>query len=67
MVLDRFFLWVFTIACIAGTCVIICQAPSLYDQRMPIDQYFNGTVRKNFTFPVPNIYNSSAEKEDSTF
>lgn len=38
MVLDRFFLWIFTLACIGGTCGIIFQAPSLYDQRKPIDQ-----------------------------
>lgn len=38
MVLDRFFLWIFTLACIGGTCGIIFQAPSLYDQRIPIDQ-----------------------------
>lgn len=38
MVLDRFFLWVFTIACIGGTVGIICQAPSLYDTRIPVDQ-----------------------------
>ncbi|XP_076047801.1 acetylcholine receptor subunit beta-like 2 isoform X2 [Oratosquilla oratoria] len=39
MVLDRLFLWVFTIACVAGTCGIIFQAPSLYDSRIPIDHY----------------------------
>ncbi|GJQ74882.1 nAChRa8 [Trypoxylus dichotomus] len=38
MVLDRFFLWVFTLACIGGTCGIIFQAPSLYDTRIPVDQ-----------------------------
>ncbi|XP_013791042.1 acetylcholine receptor subunit alpha-like, partial [Limulus polyphemus] len=37
MVLDRFFLWVFTIACAVGTCGIIFQAPSLYDSTIPID------------------------------
>ncbi|XP_044258294.1 acetylcholine receptor subunit beta-like 2 isoform X2 [Tribolium madens] len=38
MVLDRFFLWVFTLACIGGTCGIIFQAPSLYDTRIPVDR-----------------------------
>ncbi|CAH1373919.1 hypothetical protein MTP99_015281 [Tenebrio molitor] len=38
MVLDRFFLWVFTLACIGGTFGIICQAPSLYDTRVPVHQ-----------------------------
>ncbi|CAG0918419.1 unnamed protein product [Notodromas monacha] len=37
MVLDRFFLWIFTLACVLGTCGIIFQAPSLYDRRKPID------------------------------
>ncbi|OXA61857.1 Acetylcholine receptor subunit beta-like 2 [Folsomia candida] len=38
MVLDRLFLWIFTLACVLGTCLIILQAPSLYDDRSPIDQ-----------------------------
>ncbi|XP_044018760.1 acetylcholine receptor subunit alpha-like 1 [Aphidius gifuensis] len=37
MVLDRIFLYVFTIACIVGTISIILQAPSLYDETKPID------------------------------
>jgi nicotinic acetylcholine receptor len=37
MVLDRLFLWLFTMACVFGTCGIIFQAPSLYDRRKPID------------------------------
>lgn len=41
MVLDRLFLWVFTIACVVGTCGIIFQAPSLYDTRSPIDQMYS--------------------------
>ncbi|GLV31949.1 nicotinic Acetylcholine Receptor beta2 [Carabus blaptoides fortunei] len=49
MVLDRFFLWVFTLACIGGTCGIIFQAPSLYDTRKPVDQLFSEiTLRKSF-------------------
>ncbi|XP_071449691.1 acetylcholine receptor subunit beta-like 2 isoform X1 [Hetaerina americana] len=49
MVLDRFFLWIFTLACIGGTCGIIFQAPSLYDQRVPIDQQLSDIIpfRKN--------------------
>lgn len=38
MVLDRFFLWTFTAACLLGTAGIICRAPSLYDPREPIDE-----------------------------
>ena len=38
MVLDRLFLWIFTLAVLVGTTGIILQAPSLYDDRMPIDR-----------------------------
>lgn len=37
MVLDRLFLWIFTLAVFCGTICIILQAPSLYDQRIPIE------------------------------
>lgn len=41
MVLDRLFLWIFTLAVVAGTAGIILQAPTLYDDRMPIDRKCN--------------------------
>ncbi|KAF7491692.1 Acetylcholine receptor subunit beta-like 2 [Sarcoptes scabiei] len=37
MVLDRLFLWMFSLAVFCGTCGIILQAPSLYDKRVPIE------------------------------
>ena len=37
MVLDRLFLWLFTLTCLLGTGFIILRAPSLYDMREPID------------------------------
>jgi nicotinic acetylcholine receptor len=37
MVLDRLFLWIFTMAVLVGTAGIILQAPTLYDDRKPID------------------------------
>lgn len=37
MVLDRLFLWIFTLAVLVGTAGIILQAPTLYDERAPID------------------------------
>ena len=37
MVLDRLFLWIFTLAVLLGTAGIILQAPTLYDDRLPID------------------------------
>ena len=36
-VLDRLFLWIFTVAVFVGTAGIILQAPTLYDDRDPID------------------------------
>ncbi|KAH8265133.1 hypothetical protein KR038_008131, partial [Drosophila bunnanda] len=47
MVLDRLFLWIFTLAVLVGTAAIILQAPTLYDDRIPIieqkDLDFSGT------------------------
>ncbi|ODM98391.1 Acetylcholine receptor subunit beta-like 2, partial [Orchesella cincta] len=41
MVLDRLFLWIFTLAVLVGTAGIILQAPSLYDDRVPIDKKYS--------------------------
>lgn len=53
MVLDRFFLWLFTIACFVGTFGIIFQSPSLYDTRVPVDQQISSIPSKkgNFFYP----------------
>lgn len=40
MVLDRLFLYIFSFAVFAGTAGIILQAPTLYDDRVPIDKTF---------------------------
>ena len=48
MVLDRLFLWIFTIACIFGTAAIILQAPSLYDTAQPIDILYSKIAKKKF-------------------
>ncbi|KAK6054557.1 putative acetylcholine receptor subunit alpha-type unc-38 [Cooperia oncophora] len=37
MVLDRLFLLIFSFACFIGTVLILLQAPTLYDDRKPID------------------------------
>jgi len=37
MVLDRLFLWIFTVAVLVGSAGIILQAPALYDTREAID------------------------------
>ena len=36
MVLDRLMFWLFTAVCLVGTFGIIIQAPTLYDDRVPI-------------------------------
>ncbi|KAL1492030.1 hypothetical protein ABEB36_012534 [Hypothenemus hampei] len=41
MVLDRLFLWIFTLAVLVGTAGIILQAPTLYDDRRPIDVHIS--------------------------
>lgn len=46
MVLDRLFLWIFTIACVVGAAGIFLQAPSLYDQTMPIDVKHSRVARR---------------------
>lgn len=53
MVMDRLFLWLFMAASVCGTFVILCEAPSLYDNTKPIDtelsviaqQIYNLTVK----------------------
>lgn len=55
MVLDRLFLWIFMIASLVGTFMILCEAPSLYDDTKPIDvelsviaqQIYNLTEKKS--------------------
>jgi len=47
MVLDRLFLWIFSLACVMGTCLIILQAPALYDTTTPIDIKYSKVARKN--------------------
>ena len=37
MVIDRLLLWIFTVACFIGTFGILLQAPSIYDNRNPIN------------------------------
>jgi nicotinic acetylcholine receptor, invertebrate len=46
MVIDRLFLWIFAIACVFGTALIILQAPSLYDTTQPIDIKYSKIAKK---------------------
>ncbi|KAL0821283.1 hypothetical protein ABMA28_005883 [Loxostege sticticalis] len=48
MVLDRLFLWIFTIASIVGTFAILCEAPSLYDDTKPIDMILSSVAQQQF-------------------
>ncbi len=41
MVIDRLFLWIFTGASFVGTVGILLQAPSIYDERLPLGQNRN--------------------------
>jgi len=42
LVVDRLFLWIFSGSVILGTAGILLQAPTLYDQRQPIDHTLSG-------------------------
>nr|WUR05314.1 nicotinic acetylcholine receptor alpha 4 subunit [Orius laevigatus] len=53
MVLDRLFLWIFTLAVFAGTAGIILQAPTLYDDRIPIDKTFSDYASTVVRCPPP--------------
>ncbi|XP_031636440.1 acetylcholine receptor subunit alpha-like 1 [Contarinia nasturtii] len=46
MVLDRLFLWIFSLVVIFGTAIIILHAPSLYDNTQPIDIFYSKIAKK---------------------
>ncbi|XP_034184540.1 nicotinic acetylcholine receptor alpha2 isoform X1 [Osmia lignaria lignaria] len=48
MVLDRLFLWIFTIASMVGTFTILCEAPALYDDTKPIDMEYSSVAQQQF-------------------
>uniref|UniRef100_A0A1B0D962 Uncharacterized protein n=1 Tax=Phlebotomus papatasi TaxID=29031 RepID=A0A1B0D962_PHLPP len=52
MVLDRLFLWIFTMASILGTFVILCEAPALYDTTEPIDKKYSIIAQKLFNLTI---------------
>jgi len=51
LVLDRFFLWVFLVACIAGIVGIVLRAPTLYDDTQPIDIILSKVGRRMRNLP----------------
>ncbi|XP_050439466.1 acetylcholine receptor subunit alpha-L1-like [Adelges cooleyi] len=48
MVLDRLFLWLFILASILGTVMILFEAPALYDDTKPIDREISFIAKKQF-------------------
>lgn len=52
MVMDRLFLWLFSMASIIGTFVILCEAPSLYDDTEPIDKIYSIIAQKLYNLTV---------------
>lgn len=52
MVMDRLFLWIFSMASIIGTFVILCEAPSLYDDTEPIDKIYSIIAQKLYNLTV---------------
>ncbi|KAF6210406.1 hypothetical protein GE061_013511 [Apolygus lucorum] len=48
MVLDRLFLWIFSLANLLGTFMILCEAPSLYDDTKPIDKELSSVAQQQF-------------------
>lgn len=68
MVLDRFFLWLFTLSCIGGTLGIIFQSPSLYDTRLSMYQQLSEIPLRKNNFIVPSdirltIFDEMAQTE----
>lgn len=55
MVLDRLFLWMFSIASIAGTFTILCEAPALYDDTKPIDMQYSSVAQQQFLPPGQDL------------
>lgn len=51
MVLDRFFLFVFTIASIGGTLTILAEAPALYDTTKAIDMQYSSITHRQYLPP----------------
>ena len=59
MVLDRLFLWIFTVAVLVGSAGIILQAPALYDTRAAIDREFSSieaVTRKPLSESKKSLY-----------
>ena len=75
MVLDRLFLWIFTLAVLVGTCGIILHAPTLYDTREAVDtklsqvafafDVLNAKSRTNTYGKTPKVWEEEEEKNSN--
>nr|WOX02237.1 nicotinic acetylcholine receptor alpha 2 subunit transcript variant X3 [Megalurothrips usitatus] len=52
MVMDRLFLWIFTVTSLAGTVIILCEAPSLWDETKAIDTELSNVAQQQY---LPNF------------
>lgn len=50
MVMDRLFLYIFTICSLVGTVAILAEAPALYDNTEPIDMEYSSIAQQQL-FP----------------
>ncbi|KAK3924386.1 Acetylcholine receptor subunit alpha-like 2 [Frankliniella fusca] len=48
MVMDRLFLWIFTVVSLAGTFMILCEAPSLWDETKAIDTELSNVAQQQY-------------------
>ena len=63
LVIDRLFLWLFGAICLLGTVVIICQAPMIYDSRVPIVHWNGDSPSLNIQW-IPLTTNGFVRRRD---
>lgn len=61
MVMDRLFLWVFTVVSLAGTVIILCEAPSLWDETKAIDTELSNVAQQAYVPQFASIAKSGVE------
>ncbi|XP_012284824.1 acetylcholine receptor subunit alpha-L1 [Orussus abietinus] len=59
MVLDRLFLYIFSISSIVGTITILCEAPALYDDTKPIDMELSSVAQQQFLPPKQDLFDKT--------
>lgn len=48
MVMDRLFLWIFTVVSLLGTVLILCEAPALWDETKAIDTELSNVAQQQY-------------------